>query len=394
MGALSKLKILDFSTHFPGMSASMYFADMGADVIRISSKSKTIDEYAKRRASVPGTDLDALSAMLLRNKKSLSLNLKCSEAKDVVYRLIEEYDILLEAFRPGVMDRLGLGYEELSRYNPRLIYCSLTAYGQTGPLSKQPGHDINFLARSGISSYSGRLSSGPSLQGIQVGDLAGGTANVIAGILTAVIERYTSGKGQHIDVSMLDGCIALTSGKASQFLIDGKLPEPESERTNGGCLYDFYKTRDGKYITVGSLEQKFFAAFCTTIGLPELIPGTIAPDNLAEVKKEVAKIIAGKTRDEWVEIFSPQGICVEPVLNFSEVLMEDAHIQERECVVLVPGGNGIAVPQLASPIRYSRTPAEYRHIGVPTGKDSVPILQKLGYTAEKIKEFESSGVLS
>ena len=394
MGVLNGLKILDFSTLFPGPYATMVLADMGAEVLRVSSKSK-LDIVLEAPPRIPGTQINAGAATITRNKRSISLNLKRPEAVEIVHRLVREYDIVVDQFRPGVMDRMGIGYGALREVNPRLIYCALTGYGQTGPLRDVPGHDINYLARSGISSYSGRKHSGPMLTGVQVADLAAGSMNVIIGILGAVIYRARTGKGQMVDISMLDGSVALTFGKGAAFLVDGALPGPETERTNGAGICDYYETKDGKYLSVGCLESKFFSEFCRRIDLPELIPGGSSPQNVGEAKKMVARRLKSKTRDEWMEIFSGANVCVEPVLDFQEVYYEDEQVRARKMIieVEVPGSDGVRVKQVASPIRFSEAPNEYRHAGCPTGWHTRQVLEELGLQAGDIERLARTGAL-
>ena len=328
MGALDGLKILDFTTLLPGPYATLMLADMGAEVLKISSAGKydLVLDYGER---VKGTDISACQAWLGRNKKTMFLNLKTPEAKEIVRQLIMDYDIVIEQFRPGVMQRLGLGYEDLRRVNPRLIYCSLTGYGQTGPLRDAAGHDINYMSRSGIISHAGRAGSGPSLMNFQIADIAVGSLNSVIGILAAVISRQATGKGQFVDVSMLDGCIPFNSLDGADFLVSGRQPCREGQLLNGGSMYDYYETSDGGYMSVGSLEPKFWEAFCRGIGREDLIAGTVRPENASEVKEEIRAIFRTKTRDEWTAVFSELDACVQPVMDLQEVLLEDPQIRSR-----------------------------------------------------------------
>lgn len=393
MGVLNGLKILDFSTLLPGPYATMVMADMGAEVLRVSSRSK-IDLSLEKPPRIAGTEVNALAATLGRNKKSISLNLKHPDAKEIVRKLVMEYDIVIDQFRPGVMDKLGLGYRDLCACNPSLIYCALTGYGQDGPLRDRAGHDINYLARSGIISYSGRKEQIPSLYGIQIADLAGGSMNAVVGVLAAVIYRQNTGQGQFIDVSMLDGALAYTVGVSANALVAGEIPAPASERTSGRGVYDFYETKDGKYLSVGCMEQKFFAQFCDAIGMPELIPGGSSPPNADEVKKQIGAVLKQKTRDEWAAIFAPLDACVEPVMTYDEVL-KDEETKARGMIVdvAVPSGNDVRVKQLASPIRFSGAPNEYRVGGCPVGWHSEEVLARLGYSEAAIASLKASGAL-
>ena len=397
MGSLDGLKILDFSTLLPGPYASLMLADMGAEVLTISSPSK-YDLVQHYGACVEGTDTSACSAWLGRNKKTMLLNLKRSEAKDIVRRLILDYDIILEQFRPGVMQKLGLGFDELQALNPRLIYCSLTGYGQTGPLAGAAGHDINYMSRSGIISHAGRAAEGPSLMNFQIADIAAGSMNAVIGILAAVYSREQTGQGQFVDISMMDGCVPFNSLGGADFLVSGRQPLREGELLNGGCLYDFYETSDGGYMSVGCLEPKFWENFCRKLGREDLIEGTVWPGKggggdvdgsaVAEVKEQIRAIFRTKTRDEWTKIFEGADACVQPVLDLKEALLQDEQIRAREMVVEVgmPLQEGERVKQLATAVKLSETPCEYRHAGYPPGYHTREIIESLGLDYDTLEE--------
>ena len=382
MGSLDDLKILDFSTLLPGPYATLMLADMGAEVLKISSASRP-DIVLDYPPFIGDTGVSASQAWLGRNKKTMFLNLKTGEGKAVVKELVKEYDIVLEQFRPGVMEKLGLGYEDLKAVNPKLIYCSLTGYGQTGPLRDAAGHDINYMSRSGIISQAGRRESGPSLMNFQIADIAVGSMNSVIGILAAVNYRKNTGKGQYIDVAMMDGCVPFNSLDGAGFLVSGKEPKREGERLNGGCIYDFYETKDGEYLSVGSLEPQFWSRFCTAIGREDLIEGTVYPPNIDEVKAEIRGILKKKTRDEWVEVFSHYDACVQPVLNLKEALLEDEQVKEREMVVDVklPLHEDVSVKQLATAVKLS----EYKFAGYPAGYHTKEVIEQLGMDYAELK---------
>lgn len=386
MGSLDDLKILDFSTLLPGPYATLMLADMGAEVLKISSASRP-DIVLDYPSFIGDTGVSASQAWLGRNKKTMFLNLKTGEGKAVVKELVKEYDIVLEQFRPGVMEKLGLGYEDLKAVNPKLIYCSLTGYGQTGPLRDAAGHDINYMSRSGIISQAGRRESGPSLMNFQIADIAVGSMNSVIGILAAVNYRKNTGKGQYIDVAMMDGCVPFNSLDGAGFLVSGKEPKREGERLNGGCIYDFYETKDGEYLSVGSLEPQFWSRFCTAIGREDLIEGTVYPPNIDEVKAEIRGILKTKTRDEWVEVFSHYDACVQPVLNLKEALLEDEQVKEREMVVDVklPLHEDVSVKQLATAVKLSECPCEYKFAGYPTGYHTKEVIEQLGMDYAELK---------
>lgn len=389
-GPLKGLKIIDFTTLLPGPYATMTLADLGADVLRVVSGSRP-DLAAFMPPFLPGTEISCAIAYLGRGKRCMALNLKDSRAAGIVRRLVAEYDIVIEQFRPGVMAKFGLDYEALKAANPALIYCSLTGYGQTGPLKDRAGHDINYLARSGIASYSGRKAAGPSLMGIQIADVASGSNHAVIGLLAAVIHRQATGEGQHLDVSMTDGAVAFNALFAAAYLVDGTEAHREEGVINGGSLYDFYETKDGQYIGFGGLEPQFFAAFCETIGRPDLIAGGVAPPDLARAKESVREAVRAKTRDEWASLFAKVDACVEPVLSLGEAL-NDEQVRARGMVVEVdlPGGGKVRQP--GHPIRYSATPPEYRWAGVGTGTHTREVLRGIGYAEEEIDQFEKTGL--
>lgn len=387
MSALKDLKILDFSTLLPGPFASLMLADMGAEVLKISSASKP-DIVTDYPPFIEGTDISACQAWLGRNKKSMFLNLKTEEGVAIVKELVKEYNIVLEQFRPGVMDKLGIGYEALKAVNPSVIYCSLTGYGQTGPLRDAAGHDINYMARSGIISHAGRKEEGPSLMNFQIADIAVGSLNSVIGILAAVNHRRNTGQGQYIDVAMMDGCVPFNSIDGASFLVSGKQPEREGERLNGGCVYDFYETKDGQYMSVGSLEPQFWSRFCMAIGREDLIEGTVWPENVDEVKAQIRGIFKTKTRAEWEAVFAEYDACVQPVLDLKEALLEDEQIRAREMVVEVdlPLHEGVKVKQLATSIKLSECPCVYEQAGYPAGYHTHEIIKKLGLDYAELEE--------
>ncbi|MBN2569317.1 MAG: CoA transferase [Deltaproteobacteria bacterium] len=391
-GPLKGLKVLDFTTLLPGPYATLCIADLGAEVLKITSGSRP-DLADLIPPFVPNTKLSAATAYLCRGKRSMSLNLKHPDAVEIVSQLVADYDIVVEGFRPGVMARLGLGYDRLKEVNPAIIYCSITGYGQTGPLHKKGGHDINYLSFSGIMSYSGRKESGPVLSGMQIADVASGSYNAVIGILAAVINRKETGKGQYIDISMTDGMIAFNAIYGACFLVDGKEPHRDGLLLNGGTLYDYYETKDGRHISFGGLEPQFFAAFCTAINRPDLISGGIETKDIGQVKTEIRQIFKTKTRDEWVAVFEGVDACVGPVLTLSEVL-SSKHVEERELLVEVDLPDGGKTRQIGNPIKFSESRMEYTTAGVASGTHKKDVIMELGYSEEDFYGFEKNGVFN
>lgn len=376
-GALQGLKVLDFSGLLPGPFATMMLADLGADVLRVESPTRP----DMVRFTPPNTSdgQSAAHAFLNRSKRSIAIDLKQPEGRQIVLDLVKDYDIVIEQFRPGVMDRLGVGYEALKAVNPKLIYCAITGYGQTGPYKDRAGHDMNYLAIAGVLGYNGRKSTGPAPIAVQVADVAGGSCHAVIGILAAVIHRQATGEGQFVDVSMTDAAFSLHALTAPPALIAGEQPTLEGTLLNGGSFYDCYETTDGRHFSVGGLEPQFFMQFCAAIGRPELAPLGInlVPEVVAQVKSAIAEEMKKRTYAEWAAVFAALDSCTEPVLTFAESV-EHPHVKARELVVDVPQRDGRLQRQLASPIKFSATPASYRHTGVALGADTDEVLAGLG----------------
>ena len=347
---LSTLKILDFSTLLPGPYATMLMADMGAEVLRVEAPGRV--DLTKVVPPFDGKFSTAFS-YLTRGKRSLSLDLKQPEAVDQVKTLVQEYDIVVEQFRPGVMDRLGIGYEALKAVNPRLIYCAITGYGQTGPYRNRAGHDINYLALSGVASHCGRADSGPPPMGIQIADVAGGSHHAVMGILAAVIHRQHTGEGQLVDISMTDAAFAMNAMAGAACLAGGQEQAPEAGMLNGGTFYDYYQTKDGRWLSVGSLEPQFSARLCDTLGLPELKNLALSqnPAHQRQLKEALKTRFAEKTLAEWQVVFADVDACVEPVLTIAEAA-EHPQLKARGMVIEVDRGDGKMQRQIGKPIRF------------------------------------------
>ena len=368
--ALKGLKVLDFSTLLPGPFATLYLADLGAEVVHIESPTRPdlirmLPPYAHGQATSHN--------YLNRNKQSVTLDLKDPKSIEQVKQKISEYDIVIEQFRPGVMQRLGLDYQTLAEINPRLIYCSITGYGQHGSYKDKAGHDINYVALSGIAGHSGRKLSGPPPMGIQIADVAGGSLHAVIGILTAVIERQRSGIGQYIDISMTDCVVTMNNMAAAAVLACEQPQQAEQEHLNGGTFYDYYETQDGRYLSVGSLEPQFMTGLATTLDLPILLQKGTSFDveDRKAVKQAIQQKIQQKTFAEWQTIFAELDVCVEPVLSLDEALNSEL-ARQRGWVVDVPvkANSAQTERQLACPIKLSRSQATYQFIGQGLGEGS------------------------
>lgn len=400
-GLLGELKVLDFTTQLPGPFATMVLADLGADVIRVEAPAR-VDPV---RVYPPFIDdenkVSFAHAYLNRNKKSITLDLKTKDSFAVIKRLVEHYDIVIEQFRPGVMERLGLSYEILSGLNSSIIYCSLSGYGQTGPFREKAGHDINYLSRSGIMSYSGKKETGPVLMGIQVADVGSGSYNAIIGILSAVIHRTRTGQGQYIDVAMTDCLFPYHAVGAAKELSGGGSAGYETEPLNGGTIYDFYETADGRHISFGGVEPQFLYIFCKALGLDHYLEKIdleqlfevifSKPELVLELKEKIKEKIKEKPLAHWIEVFETTDACVEPVLTFSEAVNNEQALQ-RELLVNVPGPNGKMVSQIAHPIKYSEYSPAYRSAGAELGRDTRAVLESLGYSENEIEMMQEKKV--
>jgi alpha-methylacyl-CoA racemase len=367
-GPLSNLKVLDFSTLLPGPYATMLLADMGADVLRVEAPGR----LDLTRVMPPLEDgVSTSHTFLNRGKRSLGLDLKQEDSADLVKQLVTEYDVVVEQFRPGVMDRLGIGYETLKAINPNLIYCAITGYGQTGPYKDRAGHDINYLSLAGVSSHCGRREAGPPPMGIQVADVAGGSHHAVMGILAAVIHRQQTGEGQFIDISMTDAAFALNTMAGAAALAGGQEQKPESSMLNGGTFYDYYQTSDGRWLSVGSLEPQFSDRLCDALGIPDMKSFALSqnPEHQQAIREALKSNIAQKTLAQWQDVFANVDACVEPVLTITEAA-EHPQLKARGMVIDVAKGNGGGQKQIGHPIKFSATPCESRYIGRTLGADN------------------------
>jgi crotonobetainyl-CoA:carnitine CoA-transferase CaiB-like acyl-CoA transferase len=306
---------------------------------------------------------------------------------------VNEYDVVLEQFRPGVMDRLGIGYEALKAINPKIIYCAITGYGQTGPYRDRAGHDLNYLAIAGISSYSKRKGQAPTPQGIQIADIAGGSLHSVIGILTALHHRQKTGEGQMIDISMTDCAFALNAMSGAGTLAGNDVPAAESHLLNGGTFYDYYQTSDERYLSIGSLEPKFFSGLCQLLNLESLLP--LANKNSAQqqIKDCFTHAFKQKSYEQWQAIFIEHDLCVEPVLNLKES-SEHPQLIAREMIVDVPHQQTGTQKQLGCPIKFSMYQTQYQQAGGDIGADGKEVLNQLGYSDIKIAELEASAVVT
>ncbi len=394
-GPLAGLRILDLTRLLPGPVATMHLADLGAEVIKIEDTGA--GDYA--RAMGPGERAASASGdsqffrMVNRNKKSLLLDLKQAAGVEVFMRLAKDADVIFESFRPGVVDKLGVGYEAVRTINPRIVYCAITGYGQTGPWAQLAGHDLNYLATSGlldqIGTHDGKASGPPAIPNLQVGDLLGGALTPLLGVLAAVIGAKSTGQGSHVDVAMTDAVLAHTIFPLVTTLGYGQpAPRGADLLTGGVPCYGVYRTADDRYLAVGALEPKFWQAFCAAIERPDLGPFGLATGGEGRrVKSELATLIGSQPLAHWQAIVSVADCCVTPVLRIDEVV---AHPQviAREMVVDVGG-----TTQYAPPFKLSAWPWANAQPAPAAGADSEAVLAGAGFAEEEIEALRNSRVI-
>jgi len=390
---LKGIKILDFTTLLPGPYATQLLADMGADVLRVESPSRPdLVKFMPPMLGEGKHKVSAVHASLNRNKQCIAIDLKSDEAKEIIHRLIKEYDIVIEQFRPNVMKRLGLDYEALKKIQPKLIYCSITGYGQTGPLKDRAGHDINYLALSGLASYSGRKDTGPVLSGTQIADIAGGSHHAVMAIQAAIIQRAVSGSGQYLDISMSDAALTLTTMFGASALASGKSPELGGEMLNGGLFYDYYETSDGRYLSLGSLEPVFAAKVLDALSMNDWAAKLSDQqfDVQNEVRDKFKMVFKERSLEYWIAIFEPLDACVEPVLTTEEAFSHP-HFIERGMIsnALMEEGGGILQLNSALPFRSDKVHQAGKSLGADTDK----VLKNIGFDETEINVLRAERII-
>ncbi len=384
---LEGVRVLDLTRLLPGPLATQHLADHGADVIKVEDTGA--GDYARTMGAMGG-DTSWFYQVVNRNKRSLRLDLKQAEGRALFMRLVETADVVVEGFRPGVMERLGLGYAALAERNPRVVLCSISGYGQTGPYALRAGHDINYLGYAGVLDQMGSAGGPPGLSNLQVGDLLGGTMGAVMGIMMALFDARRSGQGRHVDVSMTDTSLAHMIFPLAEVLAHGRVkPRGEDLLTGGVPCYGVYETADGRHMAVGALEEKFWHLLCDTVGRPDLKPAHLAEGEAgARARAELAAIFRSRGQREWVAVFDAVDCCVTPVLRLEESL-ENPQLRAREMVVEV---NGSA--QFGRAVRLSEMPAHApRAAPVCAGADSDAILAGLGVRNEEIARLRAAGVI-
>lgn len=384
MSALGGVRVLDLTRLLPGPFATLVLADLGASVDKVEDLG--MGDYLRHTPPLVHDQSAAFHA-LNRGKRSLGLDLKNPAGADAFRKLVRSYDVVFEQFRPGVLERLGLGHDALLAENPRLVVCALTGYGQTGPLRDRAGHDLNYLARAGVLGLQGPADGPPAVPAFQLADVSGGLWSVVA-ILGALMERERTGQGKILDIAMVDSVIPFATVALSK-LLGGELPARGGELLTGGIApYGTYETRDGEFVTVGSLEPKFLMRLCEATGLPadltSLMPGPHQPELVARYRE----VFRSRTRAEWEAFNLEHDCCVEPVLRPDE-LRDDAHLVARGAFF-----DGDVAGRRVSYYRTPVTDAAIDATSAPShGQHSDAILQGADFTPEQIAALRTAGAI-
>ncbi|MDP6494205.1 MAG: CaiB/BaiF CoA-transferase family protein [Dehalococcoidia bacterium] len=388
MQALEGILVLDLTRRYPGAYTAMFLGDFGAEVIKVDPPG----------AFFPHPDIDSQNERLAptyapdRNKKSIVINLKTDRGREVFLRLVKKADVLIEGFRPGVMDRLGAGYDALKELNPRLIYCALAGFGQDGPYADMPGHDMTYIALGGALSMVGARDGPPYLPSNYLADMAGAGLHGVIGILLALAARDKMGQGQFIDISYLDTVISLLAVEASFYMATGKVPRRGETFVSGGSPWaQALKCKDGEYFAIGCAEPHFWEHLCQAIGRKDLAPLHNPPQEKRDwVVAELQKVFLTRTRDEWWDYLKDKNTCVGPVYYLDEAF-EDPQVRHRRMVLEFDHPTAGRLKQTGIPIKLSETPGEVRSLGVQTGSSRDEILSWLDYSAEDIQGLRQGG---
>ena len=378
-GPLAGIRILDLTRLLPGPVATLHLADLGAEVIKIEDPQ--VGDYARTLGTGQGED-SAYFRMINRNKQGLRLDLKKPEGVEVFMRLAREADVIIESFRPGVMDKLGVGYAAIAAVNPKIAYCSISGYGQDGPYKDLAGHDINYLGYAGVLDQIGSAGGNPAIPNFQIADLLGGALTAAMGILAAVIEAQRTGQGRYIDVSMTDSVLAHTYFSMLRLNDAGQSAPRGTDLLSGGLpCYATYRCADGKHMAVGALEGKFWKTACEVLGRPEWLKRQWD----ASLLGELAELFAIRPRDEWASLFAAVDCCITPILSPEEALANE-QLSARQMVLNVDG-----LTQFAPPLRMSGFEFSIRQQAPKAGEHNAAILVAAGYSADEIQRLESAG---
>ena len=388
---LAGVRVLDLTRLLPGPMCTLHLGDMGADVIKVEDP--TAGDYARWYPPLSKTHGPFFLA-LNRNKRSVKLDLRQDDGKAAFKALAKSADVIVEGFRPGVMDRLGVGYETIAKVNPAIVFCAISGYGADGPYRDLAGHDINYLSYAGVADQMGPRDGPPQPINFQIADLAGGALSAAMGILAALVDAKSSGQGRFVDISMTDCSFAHGVAALGTLLATGDTRPRGADRLNGGtACYGFYETKDGRYMSLGALEPKFWVNFCKAVGREDLIEQHLFyPPQDDPVRAEVEAIFKTKTMDEWTAILTEADCCAAPVLTLKEA-MESELMTAREMVVEVDNPADERLPQFACPVKMSGLDFTVDRPAPLHGEHTVELLAEVGYSDEDIGNLRTAGVI-
>ena len=384
-GPLDGLHILDLTRLLPGAYCTLLLADLGADVVKVEEPGRG-DPLREAPPLVDG--VGAAHLALDRGKRSFTLDLKSGHGPEVLGRLVEGADVVVESFRPGVADRLGVGYEALSRRNPRVVYCALTGYGQDGPYKDHPGHDVDYAALAGLLDATGTRDGPPVIPAVQVADLAGGMGAAV-GILACLVEAKSAGRGRFVDLSMLDAAASWAAVPWSWYLATGTTPARGAWLLTGGlACYRVYRASDGKYLAVGALEPKFWQVLCEALGVPELVPSQLDPDRQEEMASRLEEIFLTRSRDEWMAALGGLEACVAPVKDVPEAVADPQLVHRG--MVAEAGGRLVGPGPLVKVSGHARG----RLAPAPAlGEHTDEVLTRAGFSSAELAGLRRRGVV-
>jgi len=384
---LEHLRILDLTRLLPGGYCTLLFADLGADVIKVEEPGK--GDYIRWMPPMVGT-LSSGHLALNRGKRSMTLNLKSPDGVEVFRRLARDADVVIESFRPGVMDRLGIGFEQLSADNPRLVFCAISGYGQTGPYRLRAGHDINYIGYAGVLDMIGERGRGPVVPGVQIGDIGGGGLMAAVGILAALAEREKTGRGRFVDISMTDGAFSWMSIHGQAFAMTGEVPRRGAMRLAGEfACYHVYRCADERWVTVGALEPQFWEALCQALGVPEMIERQFSPPEEQDLMiARLAEIFATRTRDAWVADLADLDACFGPVKDMEEAFA-DEQLLARGMVVEAPTPEG-TVHAIGNPVHLVGDERPSPRPAPDFGEHTDDVLRAAGYDDARIEQLRAT----
>lgn len=389
---LEGIRVLDLSRVIAGPFCTQLLADYGAEVIKVEDI-KGGDPSRLQPPLLNGTG--SLFYLVNRNKQSLALDLKQEEGKEVLRRLVRGADVLIEQFRPGVMDKLGLGYNDLQAENPRLIYCSLSGYGQTGPMSAAPSHDLNFQSLAGLALLNGRPEERPLVPPLTLMAMAGGSLYAVAAIMMALFQRSKTGEGQYCDVAILDGTVSLTAQLLAERAGWGVIPRRgEGVLAGGFACYNIYATSDGGYVSLAAVESKFWKEFCEGIGYPEFAAAQWDSAQQEAIRMAVQYYFLTRPRQEWEKLFENSDICFSPLLDLDE-MCQHPQVVAREMITRLHdfAGPGRDLCLTGLPVKLSASPGQVTPEFAALGEHSEEIMRQLGYSEEELGKLRERRVI-